>query len=150
MERRVLVQDYAEGGQRQLDIEVAVNAQYIRQVRRLLDPRPFPNKELVLHWINKVYGHLRMGWRLLVSNCDFLLLSDDTIPAYWRNVLQTYGSMDGLVPDVSQVGKLPEPPHGRALLAGQYAFAKILLCEKYSWNHYSIIQTWVESGVRVY
>ena len=44
VERRVLVQDYAEGGQRQLDLEVAVRTQYIRQVRRLLEPPSIPGQ----------------------------------------------------------------------------------------------------------
>ena len=106
--RHVLVQDYAEGGQRHLNLEIAVRSQYIRQIRSLLDPRPFPNKEIVLYWVNKVYGNLRMGWRILISNCDFLMLNDDDLPAYWRYVLQMYGGMHGLVPNISQADFSPE------------------------------------------
>ena len=88
--------------QRQLDIELFIRSQYIRQVRRLLDPRPFPGKDLVRHFVAKVYGPLRMGWRLFASNCDFLMLDADSTPTYWRYVLKMYGSMQGLVPNVSQ------------------------------------------------
>ena len=49
-------------------------------------------------WVNHTYGHLRMGKRLLISSCDFLALSVNTVPLYWRTALQQWGALRGLVP----------------------------------------------------
>ena len=111
--RDVLIQDYHEMGVRCPDVESFVDALYVRWVRRLADPAPHPYKGLVYHWVNKAYGHLRQGHRLLISNCDFLCLTDDT-PPFWSAVLQAFGSRRGLVPAVDQRGANPEVPYAEA------------------------------------
>ena len=93
--RRVLVQDYLEGGMRCLNVEVHVRATYMRHVRRLLDPAPQHWKGMAMHWVNAVYGKLRQGRRLLLSACDFLaVLHDDRVPAFWQSVLVCWGMGD--------------------------------------------------------
>ena len=111
--RNVLVQDYQDMGFRCQDVESFVDALYVRWVRRLADPAPHPYKGLVYYWLNKTYGHLRQGHRLLISTCDFLCLSD-AIPPFWRAVLQAFGSRRGLVPAVDQEGANPEVTYGDA------------------------------------
>ena len=111
--RDVLVQDYHEMGVRCQDVESFVDALYVRWVRRIADPAPQPYKGLVYYWLNKTYGHLRQGHRLLISNCDFLCLADET-PPFWRAVLQAFGSRRGLVPAVEQKGADPEVPYAEA------------------------------------
>jgi hypothetical protein len=94
VERRVLVQDYDEGGQRCLDIEAFTRALYAKQVSRLLHPEPHPGKNLVHYFVNLSYGALRMGHRLYLSNCDFLALAEP-VPLFWRTCLKVYGSFQG-------------------------------------------------------
>ena len=50
-----------------------------------------------MSWVNKAYGHLRMGRRLLHSSCDFLSLPHET-PNHWRLALKAHGTLRGLVP----------------------------------------------------
>ena len=111
--RDVLIQDYHEMGVRCPDVESFTDALYVRWVRRLADPAPHPYKGLVYYWMNKAYGHLRQGHRLLISNCDFLCISDDT-PPFWSTVLQAFGSRRGLVAAVDQGGANPEVPYAEA------------------------------------
>ena len=48
-----------------------------------------PRHDLVMSWVNKAYGHLRMGRRLLHSSCDFLALPHET-PDHWRLALKAH------------------------------------------------------------
>ena len=111
--RAVLIQDYHEGGMRCMDVETVVDSMYVKRVLALAHPAPNPDRGLVLYWLNGTYGHLRMGCRLLVSTCDFLILHAD-IPDYWRVALQAYGSRRGLVPSAKQEHTSPEVTYSEA------------------------------------
>jgi hypothetical protein len=50
-----------------------------------------------MSWVNKAYGHLKMGRRLLHSSCDFFALPQET-PDHWRLALKAHGTLRGLVP----------------------------------------------------
>ena len=50
-----------------------------------------------MSWVNKEYGHLRMGHRLLHLSCDFLALPYET-PNHWRMALKAHGTLRELVP----------------------------------------------------
>ena len=89
--RALLVQDYPEGGARCLDIECFTRALYMRHVRRLLDPVEQGWKGMVMHWLDRHYGFLRQGYRLLLSACDFLAVLDDAVSPFWQNVLVSWG-----------------------------------------------------------
>ena len=95
IERHTLIQDYAEGGMRCQDVEIFVKSLYMRQVGRLATPSTHQGVDLVMAWINRAYGHLRMGRRLLISNCDWLRLPAE-MPQYWRNALKSMGTLRGL------------------------------------------------------
>ena len=106
--RAQLVQDYAEGGARCLDIEVFCRSLYLRQVRLLLDPNPQAWRGLGWHFVQSAYGHLGMGRGILTSNCDFLaVLGRADIPIWWQSVLVAWGGLPGLVPAVDQEGMDP-------------------------------------------
>ena len=100
----------------------------------LADPSPHPLKGLLYYWLNATYGHLRMGHRLLSSNCDFLFL-DEALPSFWKVVLQAYGSRRGLVPAADQSGATPEVPYSAARrgasrsvnVQSDYSFAAVLM-----------------------
>ena len=109
VERRVLVQDYAEGGQRCLDTEAFTRALYAKQISRLLHPEPHPGKNLVAYFVNRTYGGLKMGHRLYFSNCDFTALRDPT-PLYWRTVLKIAGSFPSPTPLTTVRSKLIQRP----------------------------------------
>ena len=103
--RARLVQDYAEGGARCLDIEVFTRSLYLRQVRQLLDPNPQPWRGIGWYFVQVKYGHLRMGQSIVTSACDFLAVLDCAeIPLWWQSVLVAWGGMPGLVPAVDQSG----------------------------------------------
>ena len=97
--RLILVQDYAEGGRRCLDIEGFASALRARVVRGLFEPNPPPYKNMAYHWIRISYPNLPHNpQQLLLSNCDFTSLHD-TVPLFWREVLTTWGNHgDGLRP----------------------------------------------------
>ena len=76
--RLTLIQDYQEGGQRCQDIELVPRSLYQRQIGRLVAPSNHQVIDLVMSSVNKEYGHLRMGRRLLHSSCDFLALPYET------------------------------------------------------------------------
>ena len=97
--RLTLIQDYQEGGQRCQDIELVARSLYQRQIGRLVAPSNHQGIDLVMSWVNKAYGHLRMGRRLLHSSCDFLSLPHET-PNHWRLALKSHGTLRGLVPYV--------------------------------------------------
>ena len=92
-----LVQDYAEGGARSLDIEVFVRSLYLRQVRHLCDPRPQAWRGLGWHFVQREYAHLGMGERILTSTCDFLAVLDAPhVPPWWQSVLVAWGGLLGV------------------------------------------------------
>ena len=97
--RLVLVQDYAEGGRRCLDVEYFSRALRVRAVRNLFEPAPHPYKCLAFHWIRASYAGLALNpHQLLLSNCDFTHLHD-SVPTFWREVLRAWGCEgDGLHP----------------------------------------------------
>ena len=74
MERHTLIQDYAETGMRCQDLELFVKALYMRQVGRITAPSTHRGVDLVMAWIHRSYGHLRMGKRLLGSRAVELRL----------------------------------------------------------------------------
>ena len=95
VKRTVLTQDYAETGSRCIDIENFVRAIYaVWVIRRLPHPSPMPWKNIAFYYINKTYGHLRQGARLLTSQCDFLHLKD--VPPFWESALQAAGMLSFL------------------------------------------------------
>ena len=53
--------------------------------------------DLVMSWVNKAYGHLRMGRRLLHSSCGFLALPYET-PNHRCIAFKAHGTLRGLVP----------------------------------------------------
>ena len=77
------------------DVEIFVKSLYMRQIGRLATPSTHQGVDLVMAWVNRTYGHLRMGKRLLVSNCDWLRLPTE-MPQYWRNALKSMGTLRGL------------------------------------------------------
>ena len=87
--RRVLIQDHPEQGARITDVESTARAQYARWAQQLGHPPHASYKHLVLHYINAHYGHLRQGFRLLHSTCDFLNLGREQ--PFWRNALISSG-----------------------------------------------------------
>ena len=89
-----LIQDYAEGGQRAPDVETFCRAIHATKLRRITEPHKGQHTNFYLHWLLRDYGKLRQGQRLVLSNCDFLHLSDET-PLYWRAILKNIGSMRG-------------------------------------------------------
>ena len=92
-----MVQDYIEGGMRCQDVELFVNALYMRQIGRVVAPFSHRGADLVMGWVNETYSHLRMAKRLLTSTCDFLALPA-SMPPYWKLALKTLGMLRGLVP----------------------------------------------------
>ena len=61
-----LIQDYQEGGQRFQDIELVVaRSLYERQIGRIVARSNHEGIDRVMSWVNKAYGHMRMGRRLL-------------------------------------------------------------------------------------
>ena len=89
-----LIQDYPEGGQRAPDVENFCKAIHTTKLRRMLEPHTGQHTNYVKYWMNKDYGKLRQGLRLLASNCDFLDLSNN-VPLYWRVILKNIGCMRG-------------------------------------------------------
>ena len=87
-----LIQDYPEpeGGQRAHDVENFCKAIHTTKLRRMLEPHAGQHTNYVKYWMNKDYGKLRQGLRLLASNCDFLDLSNN-VPLYWRVILRNIG-----------------------------------------------------------
>ena len=90
---------------------------YQRQVSRLVTPSSHKGVNIVASYVNRAYGHLRMGRRLFHSSCDFLNLPE-TMPAYWRIALKTHGTLRGLVPydgeDAAQKDHTPEVTYRQA------------------------------------
>ena len=76
-----LIQDYAEGGQRAPDVETFCRALHATKIRRLTEPHTGQHTNFLRHWMEKDYGKLRQGMRLILSNCDFLHLSEG-VPLY--------------------------------------------------------------------
>merc|ERR1712185_135070 len=111
--RAVMVQDYAEGGARCLDVERFSRALYMRHVRRLVDPVEQAWKGMAMRWIETRYGELRQGYRLLLSACDFLAVlgPGPAVPDFWQNVLVVWGMFEAPVPHVEG----SSPPAGAAL-----------------------------------
>ena len=99
--RVVLVQDYAEGGRRCLDVELFTRALRVRVVRSLFEPTPHPYKNLAFYWIRRSYPSFPHHPRyLLHSNCDFSQLQPQT-PQFWREALHSWGSLgNGLSPSL--------------------------------------------------
>jgi ribonuclease HI len=138
IERHTLIQDYAESGMRCQDVELFVKSLYMRQVGRLVAPSTHRGIDLVMAWINRAYGHLRMGKRLLISSCDWLKLPEET-PQYWRYALKSMGALRGLVPRDSepdgQRGFTPEVTyrearHGRrrtVRVGGEWSVGRVLM-----------------------
>ena len=60
VERHTLIQDYAETGMRCQDLELFVKALYMRQVGRITAPSTHRGVDLVMAWIHRSYGHLRI------------------------------------------------------------------------------------------
>ena len=137
-ERHTLIQDYAESGARCQDIELFTKSLYVRQVGRLVAPTLHCGINLVMSWVNRAYGHLRMGRRLLVSSCDFIMLPSD-MPQYWRIALKENGLVRGLVPydgsDNEQRGFEPEVTYREARqgkrrtvrVGGDWSFGRVLM-----------------------
>ena len=92
-----LIQDYQEGGQRCQDIKTVARSLYQHQIGCLVAPSNHKGIDIVMSWVNKAYGHLRMGRRLLHSLCDFLALPQET-PNHWRLALKAHGTLRALVP----------------------------------------------------
>ena len=109
VKRGVLVQDYAEGGARCLDVETFARALLATWVVRRLPTTTMPWANLAWHTINKSYGHLRQGKRLLTSNCDFLHIRD--APPFWDATLRAAGMLDGLAPNTDQTNANPFDPN---------------------------------------
>ena len=106
VKRTVLTQDYAETGSRCIDVRIFIRAILATWVvRRLPHPSPMPWKNIAWYFINKEYGHLRQGNRLLTSTCDFLRLK--SAPPFWKNALQCAGMLSHLAPNVNQDGADP-------------------------------------------
>ena len=78
-------------------MELFTKALYVRQIGRLTVPSQNRVADVVMAYVNRAYGHLRMGRRLLTSSCDFLHLPEAT-PSYWKLALQSKGMVRGLVP----------------------------------------------------
>ena len=108
-----LIQDHAEGGKRITDVESFARALKIRQLRHMAEPRPPPHTNFLLYWLDKYYGHLRQGKRLLTSTCDFLHFDptpaeEKVAPRSWNYVLKSIGTMCTLgLPCVSVLPFLP-------------------------------------------
>ena len=98
--RSLMVQDYPEGGVRCLDVEKFVRGLCMRHVRRLLDPVPQSWKGMAMHFLERCYGELRQGLRLLVSACDFLavLRPEHSVPAFWQTAMVAWGMWPPPVP----------------------------------------------------
>ena len=97
-----LIQDYAEGGSRAVDVEMFARSLHVRKMRRMVEPLPGHTLNLPYYWLNKYYGHLRQGKRLLVSSCDFLQLGADEVPLRWRVLFKSLGSMRAFRPRPAQ------------------------------------------------
>ena len=91
-----LIQDYQEGGQRCQDIKTVARSLYQHQIGCLVAPSNHKGIDIVMSWVNKAYGHLRMGRRLLHSSCDFFALPYETLD-HWRMALKAHGTLRGLV-----------------------------------------------------
>ena len=117
VERHTRIQDYAETGMRCQDVELFVKALYMRQIGRITAPSFHKGIDLVMAWVNRAYGHLRMGKRLLVSNCDWMALPSE-MPEYWRRAFDSMGALRGLVPfdgeKDGQRGRTPEVTYRQA------------------------------------
>ena len=55
-----------------------------------------------------------MGWRILISACDFLMLGEQNAPTFWWHALQVYGALEGLTPRAPQQDRRPETPYAQA------------------------------------
>ena len=109
--RPVLVQDYAEGGRRCVDVELFVRALRARAVRALFEPGDHPYRLLVYHWIRTSYPfYNHHPSTLLLSNCDFSHLSPLT-PPFWREALLSWGSLgNGICPSPPLPKPIPLQP----------------------------------------
>ena len=110
IKQSVLIQDHAEGGKKAPDVETFIKAMYIRKIRRIVEPHPGVHRNFIMYWIDKYYGFLRQGLRILTSNCDFLHFDDGTLkqaPAEWRAALKSIGALNGLTPAAPQGGLNP-------------------------------------------
>jgi len=110
IKQATLIQDYEEGGIRAPDVEPFVKALYIKKLRRIVEPHPGVHRNFPLYWLNKYYGHLKQGLRIITSNCDFLFfdsLEDRQAPAEWRAAFKSIGSLEGLAPAADQQGHRP-------------------------------------------
>ena len=122
----MLLQDYAEGGRRIPDVEGFARALQVRKLRHMIEPHPAPHANFLLYWLDRFYGHLRQGRRLLISSCDFLQFDpgpeeSKQAPLMWNYVLKAIGAMRGLQPAVDQKGAVPHvhyPEGDRAQGAG--------------------------------
>ena len=138
VERLTLIQDYPESGVRCQDVELFAKALYMRQVGRLATPSSHRGVDLVMAWVNRAYGHLRMGRRLLISSCDWLMLPDE-MPMYWRLALKNMGQLRGLVPwdgtHDGQQGRTPEVTYRSARegvartvrVGGEWSLGRVLM-----------------------
>jgi len=94
-----LIQDHAEGGKRITDVESFARALKIRQLRHMAEPRPPPHTNFLLYWLDKYYGHLRQGKRLLTSTCDFLHFDPTPQDSCTPHVLYPLGETEWEVKD---------------------------------------------------
>ena len=94
--RLTLIQVYQEGEQQCHDIDLVACSLYQRQIGSLVAPSNHQGIDLVMSWVNKAYGHIRMSRRLLHSSCDFLALPYET-PDHWGMALRAHGTLLGLV-----------------------------------------------------
>ena len=99
-----LIQDHAEGGARAVDVETFIRAIYAHQAHLIVCLPLHTYRSIALHWIERSYGHLQQGLRLLMSNCDFLQMQKpDVCPApFWQHALPALGMMPGLTPMTPQ------------------------------------------------
>ena len=75
-----------------------------------MEPHPGIHRNFLLYWINRQYGHLRQGLRIIMSNCDFLFLDAEgerKTPAEWRVTLKNIGALRGFSPAEAQEGYHP-------------------------------------------
>ena len=68
VKRETLIQERPEGGQHCQDIEIFTRSLYQRQVSRLVTPSSHKGVNIVASYVNRAYGHLRMGRRLFHSS----------------------------------------------------------------------------------
>ena len=89
-----IAQDHSNGGARALIVQDFADALRATWVRKLLDPTPQPWKNLVWGGINSVYGHLRMGERILLSTVTFHdLTTQSGLPPVFVNALKAWGRL---------------------------------------------------------